>query len=257
MTTGNQSPIQRPHILVALSKVIGGYEGVERQSPLVPMLLCACACQRELLFLSAISITRTVTTKKTTQQNKRESSIKHWDDFNYESKIYSLNHLAKFEWEFCQKAKAGKPENHYKFIIEFGLHCFTRAPNKEKGEKLQDVDSALHYRDSRETRIFCFDRYSLSNRLPSIAKQVSSKPCFNTGKGNFFVIELINDKGVQEEYEIYFKVSIEKRGLLRLFVQSAYVRDNEHKSSQPAKKKIAFFVIANNIRLKKPIKMST
>lgn len=150
--------------------------------------------------------------------------------------------------------KGDRPEKRYRFVIEFGLHCFTRGLNTHKGEKLHHVKSDLLYSDSRETRIFCFKRYSLSYQLPDIVKRVGDRPCFHTGKGNFFVVELMDDEGEIQEYEVYFQVSRERRGLLRLFVQSAYIRDNEHNSSQPKKKKIGFFVIAHNMQVNKPVK---
>ncbi len=116
------------------------------------------------------------------------------------------------------------------------------------------MDSALHYSDSRETRIFCFDRYALSFNLPKIAKSVDKRPCFHTGRGNFFVIELVSGSGEKREYEVYFQVSRARGGLLRLFVESAYVRDEDHDSSQPKRKKIGFFVIAHNRQANKLIK---
>ncbi len=69
------------------------------------------------------------------------------------------------------------------------------------------------------------------------------------------MIKLEDETGVEGEYEIYFNVARTHRGKMRLFVESAYVRDNEHGSSQPKKKKINFFVIAHNRRENKPIKV--
>lgn len=152
-----------------------------------------------------------------------------------------------------QEAKGGKPEKIYHFIIEFGLHCFTLAPNKHKDETLADYDQSLHYSDSRETRIFCFERHELSFGLPDIVKAINTKKCFHTGKGNFFVIELQNENKEAEEYEVYFNVA-RSGAHLRLFVESAFIRDDEHGSSQPKKKKINFFVIAHNRQINKIIK---
>ncbi|MDU7871081.1 MAG: hypothetical protein E7J78_28715, partial [Pantoea sp.] len=83
---------------------------------------------------------------------------------------------------------------------------------------------------------------------------ISKRKCYNTGKGNFFTIELVDVDGVRRDYEVYFKVSRESKGKLRLHIVSAYIRDDEHESAQPQKKKIGFFVIANNIQTGKPIK---
>ena len=139
-------------------------------------------------------------------------------------------------------------------MIEFSLHCFTRGPNTRRGEELHHVDRALHYSDSRETRIFCFDRYGLSFALPDIAKSLNQRPCFHAGRGNFFVTEPMDGSEGRKTYEVYFNVSRVNRGLLRLFVQTAYVRDSARGSSQPKRKKINFFVIAHNTRMGKEIK---
>jgi hypothetical protein len=64
--------------------------------------------------------------------------IKTWKPFHYQNITYNLIHLDEFEWEFVQSAKDNKPEIRYSFVIEFGLHCFTRGLNlhqKEKWEK--------------------------------------------------------------------------------------------------------------------------
>lgn len=182
-------------------------------------------------------------------------SIKTWNDFYHKGKNYSLGHLSEFQWTYTQAAQGSNPERSYKFIVEFGLHCFTYGPNKNKGETFESLPKDLHYSDSRETRAFCFKRWKLSLNLPRIAKEISCKSCFNTGKGNFFTIELIDEAtGRTQEYEVYFKVTRVRKGLLRLFVQSAYIRDQEHNTAQPKKKKIGFFIIANNIQKNKPIK---
>jgi len=162
--------------------------------------------------------------------------------------------LSEDKHVFVQAATDTQPEKSYKFIIEFGLHCFTKAPNTRKKETLNDYPRNLYYRDSRETRIFCFDRYRLSFGLPDIAKSVADRQCYNTEKGNFFLIELVDADGQEKEYEIYFKVTRSGKGLLRLFIQSAYIRDAEHDGSQPAKKKINFYVIAYKVQIKQEIR---
>lgn len=131
------------------------------------------------------------------------------------------------------------------------MHCFTRGLNGHIRETWQAIEEELIYSDAREKRIFCFSRYQLSFLLPEIAKQLDYRSCFHTGKGNFFTIELSD----QQEYEIYFKVSKSGKGLLRLFIESAYVRDKEHSSSRPKKKKISFFVIAYHVQSNQPIKL--
>jgi hypothetical protein len=183
------------------------------------------------------------------------SIIKSWKAFIYNNGIYSLSHLNEFFYEFLQPPKNGKGEQTYSFVVSFGLHCFTRGLNKRHNEQWNNVEQALIYSDSRERRVFDFKRYELSKYLPEIVRGVSGKSCFHTGEGNFFVVEIVDNNEEKQEYEVYFKVSKSEK-LLRLFIESAYVRDSEHRSSQPAKKKISFFVIAYNILKNKPIKVS-
>ena len=154
-----------------------------------------------------------------------------------------------------QSAKGNNPERHYRFIVEFGLHTFTLKPNAHTGQTLSDFPVSMQYADSRETRIFCFDRHAHSFNLPDIVMNIGRMSCYHTGKGNFFVIEVLGKDDVPIEYEVYFNVAREKDGILKLFVESAYVRDNKHASSQPKKKKINFFVIAYNTFQGKQIKI--
>lgn len=158
--------------------------------------------------------------------------------------------MDEFEHVFIQTARnEDESDVEYKFIIEFSMHCFTRGFDKRNGETLDDVDAALHYSDSRETRIFDFLRHELSEKLPDIARSVNKQACYHTGKGNFFTFELLDENDEVQHYEVYFRVSKAKKGILRLFVESAYIQDNPIK-----KPKINFFVIAHNTLTNKPIK---
>lgn len=72
-----------------------------------------------------------------------------------------------------------------------------------------------------ESRLFDFDRYELSKMLPQILEELPRRGCYQTTGGNFFSIEM-KDKG---SYEIYFRVDKVGKGRIKLFVQSAYLRD--------------------------------
>lgn len=182
--------------------------------------------------------------------------IKSWSDFIYQGESYSLAHLTSFEHEFIQQAKGDNKEVRYDFIIEFGLHCFTKGPNKNKNEALASFDQKLIYEDTREKRIFCFERHEMSKLLPEISKTVAKRKCYHTGKGNFFTIEIKGDEGNTKDYEVYFQVTKASSNKLKLYVESAYIRDPDYASSQPSKKKINFFVIAHNRQTGKAIKTS-
>jgi hypothetical protein len=99
-------------------------------------------------------------------------------------------------------------------------------------------ESALLYSDARETRVFDFTRYELSKLLPAIIEELPAHKCYHSGKGNFFIVELVDQNGSRNEYEIFFTASRSTaRGVLNLFVQSAYIRDENHMQVKPTLRK--------------------
>lgn len=173
-----------------------------------------------------------------------------WTPFEYQGDVYDLSHLHPFSTRYEQPSKDGKPTRIYKVDVEFSLHCFTR------GAKVHETpDSALFYSDSRETRIFDLQRYQLSKRLPEIVNCLAQRRCYHTGKGNFFTIEIVNElDGSRIEYDIFFAVSYSsKKGFVKLYVQSAYIRDEAHGGNRPDMLKIGFFVILYNTMNRKQI----
>jgi hypothetical protein len=140
-----------------------------------------------------------------------------------------------------------KPEKKYIFDVCFSLHCFTY---KIK----DDSETTLFYKDSRETRVFCFERYELSKKLPQIIQDIFERNCYHTGHSNYFVAELLDMKGKKIEYQVYFSISksTEKKGRLTLYVQSAY--PNTKNPSVKKKKPIRFRVLAHNVLMGKKIK---
>jgi hypothetical protein len=176
-----------------------------------------------------------------------------WRAFRYGQDTYDLGHLHPKTITYVQEAKGDKPERTYTVEVVFSLHCFTR------GFKDGEVPNpALCYSDDRETRVFDFQRYQLSQHLPAFVEDLPKRKCYHSGKGNFFTIELVNEQtGCQVEYEIYFAASrASKKGAINLFVQSAYVRDVQHQANRPRRKSIRFHIILfnvlNNIEIKIP-----
>lgn len=172
-----------------------------------------------------------------------------WKPFQLQGTIYDLSHLNPRTHQYRQAAKGDKPERLYTVEIIFSLHCFTRrcADGEMPGRRLD-------YSDDRETRQFDFQRYELSRRLPAIVEGLQQRRCYHTGKGNFFSVEIINEDQTVTEYDIFFAASRSTRkGVINLFVQSAYVRDDEHNSNRPHRKPISFDVILFNTLNNKPI----
>lgn len=173
-----------------------------------------------------------------------------WLPFQHGGGTYDLSHLHSRRYEYVQPEKGGKPARRYKVDVIFSLHCFTRG-----GKAGETPDPALLYSDHRETRIFDFQRYELSRQLPGIVQKLGGLRCYHTGRENFFTIELVDHNGNKVEYEIYFTASrSSKRGVINLFVQSAYVRDQQHRANRPDKKSINFYVILFNVQNDRPIK---
>ena len=120
----------------------------------------------------------------------------------------------------------------------------------------QTPDPALHYSDNRETRIFDFRRYELSHRLPGVIDGLMTRKCFHAGPRNNFTVDITDDQGCEINYEIYFTASkSSKPGILNLYIESAYVRDNAHRANKPQRKPIGFQIILFNTRNSIPIKV--
>lgn len=172
-----------------------------------------------------------------------------WKPFTHKGEIFDLSHLHDTSLTVVQPAKDDKPEVVYDLQVTFGLHCFTSG--LKDGEKL---DLELKYCDSRECRHFDKQRYELSKQLPAIIAALRQKKCFHSGKGNFFLVELMGISGTRQQYEVYFAVSKASggNGKLNLFVQSAYIRTQ---GQQPQKKPIGFCILLHNVKNSKPIRV--
>lgn len=172
-----------------------------------------------------------------------------WNSFEYRGEEYELTHLNPFQWEYKQKKEVKHPERIYRFNIRFSMHCFTTQAS-------QGTDNALIYSGPKETRQFCFERYELSKQLADVIRNINNKTCWHTRHGNFFTIEIQDQEGKKKDYEIYFKVHKSEKGWLTLIVQSAYIRDENHSTTQPRKRKVRFSVIArtkmDNKKLRPP-----
>jgi hypothetical protein len=172
-----------------------------------------------------------------------------WQPFLHQNVAYGLSHLHPRGITYEQPAKGDKPALQYRVEVSFSLHCFTRGI-----EENERPDRKLLYSDSREARVFDFQRYELSKRLPDIVQDLPRRKCYNTGKGNFFTVAVTGDQGQKIEYDIFFEASRSTRKGLVLFVQSAYVRDAQH-GSRPQAKPIGFYVILFNTLNNQPIRM--
>jgi hypothetical protein len=175
----------------------------------------------------------------------------HWKPFVLGGQAYDLSHLHPRTCRYEQPAKDGKPARFYTVDIFFSLHCFTRGLFED-----ETVDDPLCYSDAREMRRFDFERYELSKQLPGIIEELGQRKCYHTGHDNFVSVALINANGQRVEYNVFFTASrsSRKRGVVNLYVQSAYVRDTAHSNRPRMNSPIRFYVILHNVLQNWPIR---
>jgi hypothetical protein len=151
-----------------------------------------------------------------------------------------LSHLHQCAFEYERVADGKKPATVFTVDVDFGLHCFSCDPPKDR-----PYDHQLRYADAHHIRIFDFERYELSKRLPHIIKDLAGRKCFNAGRGNFFTVEAVDKEGKRCDYDIFIQVSKSaRRGRLNLFVQSAYIRE---RVTLPQGRPIQFLFILHNV----------
>jgi len=55
-----------------------------------------------------------------------------------------------------------------------------------------------------------------------------------TGRGNFLTVETVDPAGERLEYEFFFRIHRRSGRLLRIYVESAYLRDAVRRDDSPA-----------------------
>lgn len=165
---------------------------------------------------------------------------------NYQGTRYDLKHLKDFTFDLIQPAADKKPERKYNIKARFSWHCFTRSPETDDTGIMTNADG--------EQRCFCLDRYKHSHRLPDIITDLANRYCQTTGHGNFITVEIIEEDGTKQDYEIYFNVRKPASGKhLELFVETAFVRTIPE-LYKTKKKKIRFSTIIYNVKNGRPIR---
>jgi hypothetical protein len=171
--------------------------------------------------------------------NTVSTEVIRWKSFTLESEVYDLSHLSAHHAEYLDDRNANNPIT-YKFIVTYGLHCFT----KELDGLSEEESRSWMYSAPRESRHFNAERYYLSKELPNIILSLSQKTTLvcHAGHGKFASVKILDSNGVEIDYFVVFTVFKESKKL-RLHVQSAYPRDE----GLGKIKKVSFLVIANNL----------
>ena len=128
-------------------------------------------------------------------------------------KAYPLNHLHPFRYTLAVNHSGGLVEVEIR--VAFAMHCFTRACADGDG------DSQL-YRDARETRSFCPDRYTLSWQLPGIVRTLAERRCSFAKADNYMTIDMQTVDGAAVQYGVFFNVMRMDGNAVLLTIQSAY-----------------------------------
>lgn len=152
-----------------------------------------------------------------TPGTEKELKTVQWKDFIYKGTVYELGHLAPFTLQWERPAKDKRPATVFTVDVTFSFHCFTSDPDEL-------YDSKLRYSDARETRMFDFERYELSKRLPEIVRSMSTRQCLHAGRGNFVTIDIVAEDGQTKRYHVFFEPSKSSiKGRVNLYIQSGYV----------------------------------
>lgn len=135
-------------------------------------------------------------------------AIQLWENFSFAGNEFSLQHLNVHEVSFRGNVAS------YQFVVTYGLHCFT------KDESPHVI--AYQYRDGREARSVCLERYEASKSLPAIIAGLMDRLLFQTAGEKYFTLELLNSAtGTMEPFKVCLAVFKENR-LLRIHVTSAF-----------------------------------
>src|SRR5260370_9783626 len=100
-----------------------------------------------------------------------ESGLLHWKDHAPSAtEHYTLSHLHPFVQRIELAATDKHPICSVKLYVSFGLHTFTRVIAAHDGD--HEI-----YRDNREARTFCPERYRRSFELPNIIRTLERRRC--------------------------------------------------------------------------------
>jgi hypothetical protein len=161
----------------------------------------------------------------------------HFAPLKYKEKEYDLSHLRPKTVSFMRSAQGMKRPIGYLVDVNFSFHCFTREYTID-----ENPDQALVITHGKETRVFDFERWKLSHKLPGIIAGLMNRKCFPAGHRNFLTVEIpdhVNKSIV--DYSIFFQVSrASRKGALNLYVQSAHMRKVDKERHNPP---VAFSLI--------------
>ena len=147
---------------------------------------------------------------------------------------YSLAHLHPFVRPLHLRQTARYAARDVQLYLSFGLHTFTRATTFS--DRPEDV-----YRDNREARTFCKERYRNSFDLPEIFRSIETRRCEFARGRNAAINYVIVETSHSDRYAVFFDLRrFRKAGedAVHLMVQTAYELDRNKPG--PGKGRIHF-----------------
>lgn len=150
------------------------------------------------------------------------------------SKRVALTHLKDCVYGYKIDATNNYLEINFSILVQYSSHCVSWGSKHG-----QAIDFNLHGEDRRiidehgRERCFCDNRYRWSHNLPGVFSSLNDQKCFFTGKENWLVIKILDENGNEEEYEIFFNLRKQGNRMLRIYVESAYIRDENNQSRRP------------------------
>lgn len=171
---------------------------------------------------------------------------------------YDLAHMIGSSFELVIAATDRFPALRCHIEVEFTSHCVSFGPKEGEELDFRILGSDRLIRDHRNVaRAFCFDRYRRSLQLPDLVRTLSDHCCYFTGQGNWLVIRVIDDRGLSVKYEIYFRLRRRIANVLRLVIESAYVRDSGRPGPglpHSRKGRVRFMVMAAKVLRGEPLR---
>ncbi|WCM23909.1 hypothetical protein NDK50_23995 [Paraburkholderia bryophila] len=171
---------------------------------------------------------------------------------------YDLSHLFAGAFALDVPASAKFPAATARVHVEYTSHCVSFGPRAGAALDFDVLGRERRILDHRNVaRAFCADRHRWSCRLPGIVAQLGERRCYFTGHSNWLVIEDITEHGDPVEYEVFFRLRRAGASVLRLVIESAYVRDiSNGKPGVPRNRRsiVRFRVMAAKILRGEPIR---
>lgn len=161
---------------------------------------------------------------------------KYWPDhlakghIEIEGISYSLDHLQPFQYVVNIEESNGVI-TPIRVSVEFSSHCVSKGPKDQNTIDFGQIGYGHLVIDHRRIwRRFLPARYLASTILPDILRTIDKRPCLFTSQTNFLTVEMreiIPGYPEGTRYEIYFSVKQEGNLSVAVYVESAYIRDQE------------------------------